>query len=146
MIIISRYDVRCKDGVYKVRSFEEIPCPKCKFRLECIGSRKRKLIDVSGVRRVYSIRRLRCMRCHKIHHELPDLFIPYHLVSAGIIDLINSGKVNAVPLDLTSIDRLSRWWERFKEYTSCIDTIGIKDMVNENLILHTCFMDTFYEK
>ncbi|MEW6541058.1 MAG: DUF6431 domain-containing protein [Bacillota bacterium] len=69
--------LRTPTGVFFVRSAEQIPCPCCSGRLKAIGSRKRSCIDSLGDKIILVIRRLRCVACRRIHHELPDLLVPY---------------------------------------------------------------------
>ncbi|MEW5785724.1 MAG: DUF6431 domain-containing protein, partial [Bacillota bacterium] len=42
-----------------------------------IGSRKRTFINEAGEREILIIRRLRCKNCKRVHHELPDIIVPY---------------------------------------------------------------------
>ena len=62
--------------VFFVRSGEQNPCPICDGLLKVIGSRRRGYTDGMGERRTLMIRRLGCLVCSKIHHELPDLDDP----------------------------------------------------------------------
>lgn len=142
MVIISRYKVKRKGSFYKVLSYEEPLCPKCRRKLKVIGTRKRKLIDGSGQRVTYIIRRLRCPLCGKIHHEFPDCFVPYHLICSEVLTHIDDGETSALPFDIQTIIRLSIWWNLFKNYTKCMNSIGMIKMVNFGLISNTCFMLT----
>ena len=135
MVIISRYRIKRKGDIRKVLSYEDPVCPKCGRRLTCIGTRKRKLIDESGQRLTYIIRRLRCPTCGKIHHELPDIFTPHHLICSALLEHLDDA-----PLDKSSITKLLIWWHLFKKYTGCINTIEIREKVNHGLIDNTCFM------
>ncbi len=56
-----------------MRSAEQIPCPCCSGQLKVIGSRRRSRINGRGEKIVLIIRRLGCVACHRIHHELPDI-------------------------------------------------------------------------
>ncbi|MGB4509265.1 MAG: DUF6431 domain-containing protein, partial [Syntrophomonadaceae bacterium] len=56
---------------------EQIPCPCCSGGLKVIGSRPRKCVNSVGERITLIIRRLRCVKCQRIHHELPDMLVPY---------------------------------------------------------------------
>lgn len=53
-------------------------------------------------RRVYSIRRLKCDHCEKIHRELPDCFAPYKQYSVEIISGALDGYIS--PEDADSAD------------------------------------------
>lgn len=66
-------------------------CPICGGRLRIIGSRYRSCIREDGERICLALRRLRCRSqgCRKIHHELPDLLVPYKRhVSASIEKIV----------------------------------------------------------
>lgn len=69
-----------------VKGTEEVPCPCCTERLEIIGSRERKVRGEGGELRRLVIRRLRCTGCRKIHHELPDLLVPYKRYESACIE------------------------------------------------------------
>ncbi|WP_245590390.1 DUF6431 domain-containing protein [Aneurinibacillus terranovensis] len=45
-----------------------------------MGTRDRKSKDSSGETKVYNIRRLGCVNCGRIHHELPDFLVPYNVM------------------------------------------------------------------
>ncbi|WP_052410173.1 DUF6431 domain-containing protein [Paenibacillus durus] len=72
--------------VFFVRGAEEVPCPCCTENLEIIGSRERKVRGGGGELRQLVIRRLRCAGCRRIHHELPDLLIPYKRYDSRCIE------------------------------------------------------------
>ncbi|MGI6467766.1 MAG: DUF6431 domain-containing protein [Syntrophomonadaceae bacterium] len=63
--------------MFFVRSLEQIACPCCSGILKAISRRKRSCIDSLGEKVILSIRRLRCVECKRIHHELPDMLVPY---------------------------------------------------------------------
>ncbi|WP_177213477.1 DUF6431 domain-containing protein [Proteiniclasticum ruminis] len=58
---------------------EKSVCPICMGELEIIGSRRRYSIEATGSRQTLVVRRMRCPNnvCRKIHHELPDILVPY---------------------------------------------------------------------
>jgi hypothetical protein len=72
--------------VFFVRGAEEVPCPCCTERLGIIGSRERKVRGGGGEVRKLVIRRLRCAGCRTIHHELPDLLVPYKRYESRCIE------------------------------------------------------------
>ena len=60
-----------------MRGNESAICPICGEVLSVRGRRERKIIDSGGEKVKLVIRRLRCERCKRIHHELPDCIVPY---------------------------------------------------------------------
>lgn len=63
--------------MFSVRCAEMVPAPCCGEEKRVIGSRKRKIVRGGGDPRVLVIRRMRCCKCRKIHHELPDCIVPF---------------------------------------------------------------------
>jgi hypothetical protein len=78
MVIVTDYELilNTEKGVF-CREFgaEFLPC--CSGQLKVIGSRKRVCIDGLGVKIILIIRRLRCVECSRVHHELSDMLVPY---------------------------------------------------------------------
>ena len=117
MISIRKYQLK-KDakGRYHVKNCEAIPCPVCDGLLIVIGIRERGLIDSKGEKRVLVIRRLRCKGCHAIHHELPEVIVPYKRHCAETIEKIVSGRSEDVPCETRTIHRIRAWWASLKLY------------------------------
>ena len=111
MIIINLYHTEEKDGKIYVRSAEETTCPICSSKLQVIGSRKRKSIETDGIQKVYVIRRLRCAKCNMVHHELPDLFVPYKRHCAETIEQVVSDETVGETLRQTTVQRIKNWWD-----------------------------------
>lgn len=101
---------RCPDRAFFVRSTEVIPCPCCDRTLHVIGSRKRVWIQSDGVKNRLVIRRTQCEECGKIHHELPDLLVPYKHYDAKSIEgaVSESGDI-AVAADESTLLRWRSW-------------------------------------
>jgi hypothetical protein len=94
-----------------VRSGEQNPCPICNGLLNVIGSRHRGYIDGLGDRRVLIIRRLRCSLCNKIHHELPDLLVPYKRHESKSIEAaVSEDAPLTVATDESTISRWKQWF------------------------------------
>ena len=111
MVIISQYrEERDEDGIIHIISEEEIACPICAGILKVIGIRGRRRIDCAGNKETLIIRRLRCLPCRRIHHELPDGVIPYKRHSAETIEKIISGDVDDVCCDFVTESRIKAWW------------------------------------
>jgi hypothetical protein len=67
--------------------------------------------------RIFIIRRLRCEQCGKIHHELPDLMIPYKRYAADIIeDTIFQTVHLTVAADESTIYRWRKWFSTLIDY------------------------------
>ena len=101
-------------GIYKVKqviSYEISACPICSGEMKVIGSRSRMVIDSGGTTLSITIRRLRCGgNCGKIHHELPDMLIPYKRYCAETIEKIIAGDEESVSCDGRAIWRIRAWW------------------------------------
>lgn len=59
--------------------------------------------------RVYRIRRLKCLICNKIHHELPDFMIPYKRYSSELISGFVEGK-DDIRIDPQQVKKLHHWF------------------------------------
>ena len=99
--------------MFFVRSTEFSICPCCEKPLEKVsGSRPRVWYRSSGERDRLIIRRLYCEGCEQIHHELPDVLIPYKHYGAESIEPVID---NADPVDVAADDStLYRWREWFE--------------------------------
>ncbi|KUG05276.1 hypothetical protein ASZ90_017349 [hydrocarbon metagenome] len=78
MVIVTNYELieKPEKAVFcKEQGAEFFPC--CGDKLKVVGSRERKCIEGSGTKIVLIIRRLCCTECKRIHHELPDMLVPY---------------------------------------------------------------------
>ena len=74
--------------------------------MKVIGSRKRKYINGIGEKIILAIRRLRCSHCAKVHHELPDILIPYKRYGSESIEVVVSGESElTVAADESTINR-----------------------------------------
>ena len=82
----------------------------CVGALVVIGSRKRGLVNISGESETLIIRRLRCEGCRKIHHELPDIVMPYKRHCADTIERIIDGDDEEVVCEDSTICRIIAWW------------------------------------
>ncbi len=90
------------------------------------GSRKRYIRDGDGVRTTLIIRRLYCEECQKLHHELPDLIVPYRRYDSEAIEEIVSNEETAVEVSCenSTIRRIKNWFSLFRKYIeSCLQAI-----------------------
>lgn len=111
-----------------VRSTEQIPCPGCGCKLSVIGSRRRVWYQRSGDRSVLIIRRLHCEMCAKIHHELPDLLVPYKRYDAESIEsTVEDPSHSDVAADESTIIRWKAWFSVWGPYAvKCLESISIQ--------------------
>ncbi|HEX3012115.1 MAG TPA: DUF6431 domain-containing protein [Syntrophomonadaceae bacterium] len=114
--------------MFFVRSKEQIPCPCCNGELKVIGSRHRGYIDGTGAKIILIIRRLRCCNCERIHHELPDILVPYKRHSSESIEASIDGNSNlSAPADESTIRRWRYWFQTMCNYFSgCLLSIAIR--------------------
>lgn len=108
-----------------VRSEEVIPCPCCHGHLGVAGSRRRGYIQSSGEKSTLIIRRMRCKQCNKVHHELPDILVPYKRYDAASIEEIVTKPNPAVAADESTLYRLRRWFAGWSDYAvGCLFSIA----------------------
>jgi len=80
--------------------------------MKVIGSRKRVLFQSGGERIKLMIRRMCCLCCGCIHHELPDLVVPYkRYSSASIESALNREGILVVASDDSTIYRWRKWFQ-----------------------------------
>ena len=128
MIIIMQYrEERDEEGTIYIISEEESVCSVCTGILVVIGSRKRGLINSAGDKETLVIRRLRCQKCQKIHHELPDRIIPYKRHCAETFENVINGKVEDACCDFVVEKRIRAWWTAMRLYfESVLASLRIK--------------------
>ena len=70
-----------------------------------------------GEERCYVIRRLRCQLCEKIHHELPNIMIPYKRHEAKVIEsAIEMIEPLVLQVDDSTLFRWRSWFKDLIEY------------------------------
>ncbi len=112
-----------------VRSLERIPCPCCNsLEMKVIGSRKRKYINLEGSKNTLIIRRLKCQHCTRIHHELPDILVPYKRYNSECIEtVISRDEPNTVPADESTLLRWRKWFSDISfHFLGCLQSISIQ--------------------
>ena len=120
--------LKIQSTVFFVRSMEQVLCPCCGGDLNVIGSRKRKYIKSSGENCSLAIRRLRCQQCNRIHHELPDILVPYKRYDSESIEaVINGSSAISVAADESTLSRWRSWFQSHSTYfLGCLDSIAIR--------------------
>ncbi|HRC96061.1 MAG TPA: DUF6431 domain-containing protein [Coprothermobacter proteolyticus] len=118
--------------VFFVRSEEQNPCSCCGGSMKVIGSKRRKYINGIGEQVVLVIRRLQCSHCAKVHHELPDILIPYKRYGSESIEAVVSGESElTVAADESTVNRWKRWFEDISNYlASALVSIAIRYCLN----------------
>jgi hypothetical protein len=117
---------RSREPAFFVRGAERVPCPCCSGELRVAGSRPRVWYQSSGDRATLIIRRLYCELCQRIHHELPDLLVPYKRYDTESIEgvLTSTGTVAA---DESTISRWRGWFQMWAVYAAgVLYSIGIR--------------------
>ncbi|RYL93425.1 hypothetical protein EWI07_07385 [Sporolactobacillus sp. THM7-4] len=104
------------------------PCPCCGGSLKVIGSRPRKYIQDTGLQKTIIIRRLQCENCHKIHHELPDILIPYKRYEASCFEkVVSLPHENDVAADNSTLFRWNCWFLGMINYwLACLRSIALR--------------------
>lgn len=116
MVIIKHFRLkRNKDSdFFYVRCLEEPHCPWCEGCFQVIGSRTRILCRQDGSVIHLVIRRLKCLKCGKISHELPDIVVPYKRHETDSIAQAlaepTSAKQNRCCCENTTIRRYRLWF------------------------------------
>ena len=114
--------------VFFVRSAEQNCCTCCGRKFKVVGSRRRKYIKSSGDTQTLIIRRLRCKKCKKVHHELPDILVPYKRYDSESIEAALNGDSDlCVAADESTIIRWRIWFQGIANYIAgCLLSIAIQ--------------------
>jgi hypothetical protein len=109
--------LRTPSTVFSVRGAESVPSPCCGERLMVIGTRLRGYINNSSESVKLNIRRLRCVQCDRIHHELPDFLVPYKRYDAESIErVVMNLATTDVPVDESTLHRWNCWVNTLAPY------------------------------
>ncbi|CAB3389576.1 conserved protein of unknown function [Kyrpidia spormannii] len=103
-----------------------MPCPCCEGALGVIGSRRRGCVRASGEKIQLIIRRLRCGRCRRIHHELPDILVPYKRHEAlGIEAAVSEPPADHVGAEESTLRRWRHWFAGWAPYAAgCLNALA----------------------
>lgn len=113
--------------VFFVKCEETIPCPCCHGDLELAGRRRRGYKKSSGESITLIIRRLRCKNCGRIHHELPNILVPYKRYEAASIEQVvsESPSSTCVAVDDSTLYRWRAWFHQWSTYAiGCLQAIA----------------------
>ena len=111
MVTTSDYILKQKNGLNYVQSKADQVCPICQAKMERLGRKRRKVKQADGTWIVLFIRRFKCSPCKKIHHELPDIIVPYKRHKAASIEAVINNDQDEIPIemDASTINRLHSW-------------------------------------
>ena len=125
--------------MFFVRSEEQNFCPCCGEILEVVGSRRRKYINESGKSTTLFIRRLQCTHCRKIHHELPDILVPYKRYGRKSIEaVLTEESTHTVAADEATLGRWKSWFKSLTDHIlGCLRSLSIQhDKVSVEELSH----------
>ncbi|WP_144932265.1 DUF6431 domain-containing protein [Paenibacillus sp. MSJ-34] len=118
-----------RSPAFFVRCAEVVPSPCCSESLSVIGSRSRKLVHATGEKSELVIRRLRCIGCRKIHHELPDCIVPYKRYESACVENVITLEPSEVDVaaDHSTLFRWRSWFCSLAAYLlGCLESIAIR--------------------
>ncbi len=99
-----------------------MPCPCSQGSLDCVGSRSRKRIRASGAENRLIIRRLQCEDCQRIHHELPDILVPYKRYDGESIErALTESTATDVAADDATLSRWRSWFQAWLAVRANLD-------------------------
>ncbi|WHH59850.1 DUF6431 domain-containing protein [Petroclostridium sp. X23] len=105
----------------------------CEHSMDVIGSRKRGVIESAGEKKHLVIRRLCCSHCGRVHHELPDILVPYKRYSSQTIEAGIGDTRNDLPCERSTIRIWQIWFALLEKYfDACL--IAIKMLYHHNEI------------
>ena len=111
MISTSEYILEKKNGMYYVQSNKQQVCTICQRKMGRLGRKRRKVKQADGTWIVLFVRRFYCEPCKKVHHELPDIIVPYKRHKAESIEAVINEETDEIPveMDASTINRLQNW-------------------------------------
>lgn len=119
MIIIKDYRLEeKKPGLFYVRGREKVKCPHCAGGLKVVGSRKRTLYMQDASKIYLMIRRMKCSQCGRLHHELPDIAVPYKRYESSVIEAVlvsDSQDTPYYPCEQSTAVRVQNWFLKYSK-------------------------------
>lgn len=102
--------------------------PCCGGELTIVGSRPRVWLKSSGDKSKIIVRRCYCKPCKRIHHELPDILVPYKRYDAESIESVVSEPARTdVAVDESTIVRWRCWFLAWITYAAgCLKSISLR--------------------
>nr|WP_254223113.1 DUF6431 domain-containing protein [Brevibacillus parabrevis] len=117
---------RSREAAFFVKSAEQVAAPCCGGCLCVVGSRPRAWFQSAGEKRKLIIRRLYCEMCGRIHHELPDILVPYKRYDAESIEVVVSEPTRTdIAADESTLYRWKCWFVAWAVYAAgCLESIA----------------------
>ena len=116
MVMVSSFKLECntETGIYTIISLATSICPLCAGFLKHRDRKPRDVKNLIGEVRHFSLRRLLCTACEKLHTEIPDIIQPFkHYDSETIQNVIDNTELSK---DCVADDStISRWKASFAE-------------------------------
>jgi hypothetical protein len=121
MVITNDYTLYYyKDSdIYFVKPKQTGLCPICFKKLRPYGRRNRIFFLNDYEKKVFSIRRLRCCFCRKIHHELPSVLVPFKRHCRRTVQsCIDSDKNKPYPRCCapSTVSKIKKWYKNNATY------------------------------
>ncbi|MFT8710427.1 MAG: DUF6431 domain-containing protein [Sporolactobacillus sp.] len=120
--------------MFSIKGTEKVPCPCCGGSLRVVGSRLRKVADLSGEQKTLRLRRLRCQTCGRIHHELPDFVIPYKRYESTCFERVVKPETRLdSPVDDATLFRWNRWFlDSLNYWMGCLRSMNLRYSLDRN--------------
>ncbi len=80
-------------------------CPSCNALMSHRDSRKRLVKTSDGNTYVFSLRRLQCLQCRRMHLEIPDFIQPHKHYDRKTIESVIAGNCDYCAADDSTIRR-----------------------------------------
>lgn len=104
MIILKNYTIKRKKDYYVATPNEPIIC-ECGGVPAAHGSKKRTLITNDGKKQIFSLKRVYCAECNKLHIVMPDVFLPYKHYEKKAIEGVKQGVNDCCAADDSTLYR-----------------------------------------
>lgn len=106
-------------------------CPICFGDLSVRDSKRRQVIESDGSRNHFSLRRLKCNDCGKLHTELPSFMVPHKHYASEVIEAELDGSRNDCHADQSTMDRWKKAFRSQKKwFEGALRSLWSKDRGN----------------
>ena len=111
MIKSKSADYEERNGIFAIFAKEERYCPDCGGLLKYRDSRKRKVIVFDEKVQIYRVRRFVCVKCDRLHTELPETIEAHSHYGKKCIEHAVAGDISRCYADASTIHR---WKKRYE--------------------------------
>jgi len=112
MVIVPSFklEFNIETGFYTIISLATSICPLCAGFMKHRDRKKRDVMNLIGEVRHFSLRRLLCLVCGKLHTEIPDIIQPFKHYDSETIQCVLDGddKLKECAADNSTISRFPR--------------------------------------